>query len=681
REALQVPIPPPITFEPRAGKRHALEGEPPELAAIRAAGWIRDSESVSPLIPWLSRHEYQDHATEVAMALGRIGTPQAVTALWEALRRDVPNKAPFQTRYLQRGPRPEEYALLRGLILAGSAPAIDDVHLVIALLPGTFLEKPRYEDRLRPESQRVLLGRRLLENARLRQPAVKLLVSALRGNAPPTNDPLYQQILKGINLERPFAEHRRPFPVVERIEAEQALWLLGCLAVDQTEVPEKMVAGYLTHANWRERIDAAVLLNGLGFGPDTADLLAAQVQAPYAFKEIMGIGKSHYDENFRDKCYLVMALAHHADDLQRLREFADPKVYYRDVRYGLATGLGLRETPDGIDLLIQIATGDPISVIRRQARSALRRIQEAERLAGRPVPKIAMPDALPFETWYPPRGLRWQKPLLVPRPTPTEPMPKSFDDVRQMVANGLRKQQYRDLNNANNQAPGATRMMVSGIDEFDRAASLLSTQYSKQMSSVLEEMLLSPYPAAHYLALRSSRGVDDALSTELLTERLKSFAKSADTVGFFWICDLLAERGAGEVMDQLVRYAETENPPGIHGPSGLGFGYPSAKAVGRLSRSIQAPEVQRLLNSNNDWIRAGVLAGLTDAEAPGIEELLDQLLDTHQSAVIRDHAQVGLRQLRAESEITNGPSPRIGKVQGTIYPSQRSRMDRNSLGG
>ncbi|NQT15394.1 MAG: HEAT repeat domain-containing protein, partial [Planctomycetes bacterium] len=251
REALGVPLPPAVQFEPRAGKRHALEGEPPELAAIRAAGWIRDAASAALLIPWLSRYEYHDHATEVALALGRIGSAEAVDALWEALRRDVPNLRPFLNRYLQRGPRPEEYAMLRGLILAGASVKMEDVHLVVALLPGAFLEKPRFEDRLRPESQRVLLGRLLLEKAGLRRKAVELLAGVLRGDPAPDDDPLYAEILKGINLERPFAEHRRPFPVVSQIEPEHALWFLGCLAVDKAEAPDELTVSYLTSENHR----------------------------------------------------------------------------------------------------------------------------------------------------------------------------------------------------------------------------------------------------------------------------------------------------------------------------------------------------------------------------------------------------------------------------------------------
>ena len=111
------------------------------------------------------RPEYDRHAIEAALALGRIGNEQAVDALWEALRREVPKRRVYLGRYLQRGPRPEEYAMLRGLLLASAVPKLTDVPFVVALLPGTFFEKPRFEDRMRPESQRVLLGRLLLEKA------------------------------------------------------------------------------------------------------------------------------------------------------------------------------------------------------------------------------------------------------------------------------------------------------------------------------------------------------------------------------------------------------------------------------------------------------------------------------------------------------------------------------------
>src|SRR5262249_47481213 len=200
------------------------------------------------------------------------------------LRSEVPNKRVHIARYLQHGPRPEEYALLKGLLLADSKTDIKDMHLLIALLPATFQEKPRFEDRLRPESQRVLMPRLLLEKAGFRSQAVATLFGALR-DVHPKDNPVYQQLVKGINLERPFSEHGRLFDVVNQIRPEEALWLLGCLIDSSTDLPSvekrdalvNRVLPFLTSKNSRERIDAAVLLGITGFGPHAADSLATQI--------------------------------------------------------------------------------------------------------------------------------------------------------------------------------------------------------------------------------------------------------------------------------------------------------------------------------------------------------------------------------------------------------------------
>lgn len=644
RDTLRVPLPPPVTFVPLAGKRQPLVGQPPEIAAIRAAAWMRDEQCVELLIPWLSHYEYQDHITQVAVALGRIGTPKAVDALWQALRRDVPNKTPYLTRYLQRGPRPEEYAILRGLILAGATVEIDDVHLIIALAPGTFLEKPRYEDRLRPETQRVLLGRILLNRAGLREKAVEILLSVLRNEAK-KDAPLYQEILKGINLERPFAEHRRPFPVVQSIEPEQALWLLGCLAENRSEVPSDTIIPYLSSENWRERIDAAILLNLHGFDEDASVILEAEIAKPYPFKEIMGIGKSHYDENFRDKCYMAMALAHHVDDVDRLRPFADPKANYRDIRYGLVTGLGYRGKPDGIDLAVQLATTDPIAVVRRQARESLRAIQETQRLAGQPVPEIRLPEDGPYEMHYPCRELDWPGPAVVQPSHDAAPSPDSFEEIQRLVADGLCEEHFRDLNNANNQAPGAKHMMVSHISNLDHIVALLGANSPDQAENEIQELLNTPYPFARYLALREL-GRDPAANRELLLAQLDRSAKAVDPVGFYWTCEALAGGRIEAAILSLARYATSDPVSNLHGPVGMGYGYPAAKAVGRITGQIDHPEVQRLLSEQNVWLIAGVLAGLTEARSPGIEKLLARFRDPRQPAIIRNEAAVGLRRLK-----------------------------------
>ena len=656
RDALNAPLPPPSDFEPARGKRRPVNGSPPEIGAVRAAGWMKDVASVPSLIALLSRHDFPDHATEAALALGRIGSAEAVAALWEAVRRDVPNRRPYLNRYFQHGPRHEEYALLRGLILAGAAPAMDDVSLVVGLLPGTFLEKPRFEDRLRPESQRVLLGRILLERAGVRRGAVEILVEVLRQNGKPStasggkpdpathpnqNDPLYQQLLKGINLERPFIEHQRPFPVVERIHPEQALWLLGCLATDRREVPEELVVPYLSSRNWRERIDAAVLLNMLGFGPKAAAALAAEADKPYPFGEIMGIGKSHFDPNFRDKCYMVMALAHHGD-VAGLETFADPIRRYRDVRYGLAIGLGQRGKPDGIPLLVRMAASDPIAVIRFEARQSLLAIQEAARLAGKPVPEILLPAPMPFEAWHRPRGLTWPGPVREPPPRQARPEFETLETLQRRIVEAQDPAHYRDLNNANDQAPGATRMMIRGMGSFALAVEGIVERHPQAAEPILRQMATSPRPFENYLALRHiGDGRIPALEGELvgLLERCDT---AAEAVRFYWTCEAIGDRRVQSGLPALVRLVHAAEPVHFHGPAGMGRGYPAARAIARLLADVRAPEVQRLLRSENVWVRAGALSGLTSARAAGIREILEGLLTSREPALIRDHAAVGL---------------------------------------
>src|SRR5262249_4766507 len=185
----------------------------------------------------------------------------------------------------------------------------------IALLSNTFMEKPRFEDRMRSESQRVLMPRLLLERARLRRRAVDVLWAALRGEQQ-KNEPLYAQLLKGINLERPFpehgrptpvSEHGRPFPVVQQMGPEEAVWLLGGLLDPATDLDtaakrqelENLLVPLLTSKNQRERVDAAVLLGLTGFGPRAAAALAAEIAKPDPFPEIARMGKGMPDANQR----------------------------------------------------------------------------------------------------------------------------------------------------------------------------------------------------------------------------------------------------------------------------------------------------------------------------------------------------------------------------------------------
>jgi hypothetical protein len=365
----------------------------------------------------------------------------------------------------------------------------------------------------------------------------------------------------------------------------------------------------------------------------------------------MGIGKSHYDTNFRDKCYMVAALAHHADEVETLRPFVLPKAWYRDVRYGLAIGLGRRGKLDGIPLLGRLAVGDPISVIRRQARASLRAIQEKRRLAGDPVPVIRLSDPMPFEAVYPPRGLEWPEPVVVQRPSAEAPAAETARYLRQQIAKGLEADHFRDLNNSNNQAPGATRMMVTGIQSLSLAFTTLADEYPKSCGDVATVLLDSPYPFAQYLALRELVRGSCRVAEDRLIASLDKCAKATDTVRFYWTCEALAAQRIDRAIPSLVRFTVDDDPrgpydpAGLHGPAGMGFGYPAAKAVARTIGQIPHPQVQRLLDSDNIWIRAGALEGLIEARAPGIEQLLTEMLKVHQPGLIRDHALVGLARL------------------------------------
>jgi HEAT repeat protein len=620
----------------------------PDVQALRAAGKMKDPQAIPLLAPWLKRHEWEYHAAEAAVALGRIGTPEAVRILWQAVRSEVPNRKVHLNRYLQHGPRPEEYALLKGLVLASAKAEVEDVPLLIALLPGTFQEKPRFEDRMRAESQRVLMPRILLERSGYRQRVVAILLAALQGEQK-NDDPLYAAVLRGINLERPFSEHGRRFDPVKRLGGEEALWLLGCLLETETDLGtlvtrdrlEELVVPFLRSKNHRERIDAAVLLGLTGFGAKTARALAVLVAEPYAFAEICSIGKGMPDENFRDKAYLVQALARHIGDVDGLKPFADPKKVTRDIRYGLTHGLALRGKADGIPLLIAMAISDPITLVRREARNALADIQDSSRIAGRPVPDVRLPDERPLEALYPPRDLKWADTSFVefernpPRPTDSK------------AARGNRLEQYlnpanfRNLNNA--QATGAQRMMIAHAGEMKQFFEDEADTTGNNRRRSLVRLLDSPYPFAHYLAANTIAESADITSNSILQRKLEEYSKAQDMVGFWWCCEALAQLRATAAAPALAHFAVSADPPGTFGPEGMAAGYIAAKALCQIVADPKQADVRRLLASENVWLRAGALRGLAEANVERVDELLRQAAEEENPAVVRYEARVQLR--------------------------------------
>jgi HEAT repeat protein len=639
------------TPELLAKVRTELARDMPDVRAIRAAGKLRDAGSVKLLAPWLKKHVQENHAAEAAMALGRIGTPEAVAALWAAVRSEVPIKQVHISRYLQHGPRPEEYALIKALIIARAKLALDDIYLLIALLPNTFTEKPRFEDRLREESQRVLMPRLFLQREGYRRRAVAILIAALKGEQK-TGDPIYGQLVKGINLERPFSEHGRPFNLVKSIGGEEALWLLDCLfepvldisSAAQRQELEDLVVPFLTSKSPRERIDAAVLLGRVGFGAKGAEALAAEIARPYDFPEITSIGKGMPDFRHRDKCYMVQALAQQIDDVNKLKPFADPKTMFRDIRYGLTHGLARRGKADAIPLLAEMATSDPITLIRQQARYGIADIQDAYRLSGRVPPELKLPADQALEAHYPPRGLKWSDTSFAEFDLHTPQPPSELTSLGRYMEKCLTPGHFRNLNMA--QAAGATHMMIAHVEETRRAFDEFARYPEKSAFNTLLTALETPYPFAHYLACKALAERGERAAIPVLVKKLDSYIKSQDSVGYWWTCEALARLKAKEALPTLAKYATKLNPPGFFGPEGMATGYPAARTVARIAADPKHPVVARLLGEENVWLRAGALRGLGEGGAPDMESVLRPAAKEESPALVRHEARMQLNRIK-----------------------------------
>ncbi|MFW6124918.1 MAG: HEAT repeat domain-containing protein, partial [Pirellulales bacterium] len=219
-----------------------------------------------------------------------------------------------------------------------------------------------------------------------------------------------------------------------------------------------------------------------------------------------------------------------------------------------------------------------------------------------------------------------------------------------VIAQSLEPGHYRNLNNA--QATGAEHMMIDGIGRFRESVALLSRRDPAAMGRLIDGLLDSPYPFAHYLALRAVGGGAGSDAIALLLEKLDSFAATADTVGLYWTCEALVARldsadpGAGRerAIAALARYTEAETPSGIYGPPGMGYGYIASKSVARLSGPSH-PAVGRLLSSDNLWLRAGAVAGLVESHRSAVGPLLRRLRREDPAALVRAEAEIGLRRL------------------------------------
>lgn len=654
----------------QARVREWLKEPLPPVAAVHAAGLLGDTEAVSLLAGYLIRGGFNKAdetcpdcddalarevngtalAKAAALALGRIGGDEAISLLWETVAKTVPNPAPIATRHYQTGPRPEEYTYLRALIYAQAMPKLEHVPYLIGLLPYTEGEKPRFEDRTKSDSQRVWLARVLLNRAKLRADVIKTATAILSGTADAEDD-LYKQLLAGTNIDRPRSEHGRAFPVLKQLEAEQALHLLACLAEKPNEIPESLVTPLLTSANHRERIEAAVIFRKFGFSPETERVLREEASQAYAFGEIWSIGKGRSDTQFRDKAYFLMALGAQGRDLAALEPFADYTRFYRDVRLGLAIGLGFRGTTDGYPLLEKLAR-DPIFSVHRQCANAAAQIEGMQLFAGREVPRLKLPLREPLKAEYPAPGAyafadRTADPLSLPGSISLD-----LDDPAVLVTalqSAIDGPQHKNLNNAH--ARNADRMRILDAGELARVLDNPEVATRGPLTPELQEALTaaldSPYPFAHYLATRLIAIRQERTLILQLVQKLTAYPAAADTVGFYWTADTLGRLRAAEAVEPLTQVAVGKTFSGTYGSIGMAYGFAAARGLGMIADAGDHAAMANLLASDNVWLRAGVIDGLVEQGDAGVIGELEKIIAESPNAILEEEARYGLQRLKA----------------------------------
>ena len=647
---------------------------PPAPEAVATAGWWKLASALPKIEPWLvgggnprveeSVPDADDSlerevrgmrlGKEAALAVGRIGTEAAITSLWNVLAKTVPNRDPIPSRHYQTGPRPEEYTYLRALLLAGAKPTLDHVPNLIGLLPSTFGEKPRFEDRTKPiESQRAGLARKLLERTDLLPQILDVARHVLKGDAD-VSSPLYKQLLAGSNNDRPYSEHGHPFPVLKALEPEQALQYLACLSAQPSDAPEALVRPYLTSAKHRERIEAAVVLRRLGIADQaTRDLILTEVRKPYPFSEIWSIGKGRFELRFRDKAYLLMALAASTPDVAALAEFTSDTTYYRDIRLGLALGLGMRanHSPDAEALLMTLAS-DPIYQVHRTARLSRDRLRSRARYRDE-----SLPNPTPLPAYQPlARGTSPITPWEFTERTPdaeSGPAKQFFAATNENAAlqalyAAASPEAYASVGNTF--ARNAERMRLYDarfLEEMTLWSASEGIALTPELDAALDKAIQSPFPFAHYLAAKFIVVRGEPRLAQKLVPKLADYVAQADTVGVYWAADAVGRLRPEGAFDALRSLAEPKPFAKTYGSIGMAYGFSAARGLGLFAASPSEELVKSLLVHDNVWLRAGVLEGLAARGHAELPAVLKQLQDDAPSLFLEEQARFAAHQSQA----------------------------------
>src|SRR5262249_10526923 len=137
-----------------------------------------------------------------------------------------------------------------------------------------------------------------------------------------------------------------------------------------------------------------------------------------------------------------------------------------------------------------MATRDPLTLIRQQARYGVADIQDACRLRGESFEPVVWPKPEPLEALYPPRLLTWADTAAEALPELSQPA----GSLKQLLGPA----NCRNLNLA--QIRGADHMMIHHVAETEQAFANLA---SAQLHAASLDCLQSPYPFANYLAAKS----------------------------------------------------------------------------------------------------------------------------------------------------------------------------------